>query len=308
MKKQFLIFSTLCVGLLTILWVCAQTENTKKTPGEQLLEFMKDPPKKYDVGGSVEYFLGKKRTNYFRILWDGDFSLFDGKGTNSEIIFSKGLCDLEKYKSIFSKYNEYFYSLDSGTFMTWTNSEKQSLENRFSKEYCEQFEIQKNELFPLASFLQNSKFLDKDRFDISDPNGGTRNGRGFLERDSDGRIIHFAFLKKSAKNKSDTSSDYSSGWEYSFEYTENVGLDFYPNIIKLGLIYNKQNQLITNLYSTHHFHHISLDPHFEKSQFTIEPPKDMPLKRLWVSGTNTVFFNLSTKELDGALFNAPKIE
>ncbi|MBQ7589902.1 MAG: hypothetical protein IJU47_04365 [Verrucomicrobia bacterium] len=301
MKKQILAFGVFCLGLLTSLWVCAQSETTtaektEKTPGEQLLEFMMNPPEKYDVGGYVEYLLGEKRTNYFRMLRDGDFSLFEGDGTNSEIISSEGLCDLKKYNSIFSKCNEYYYSLGAGTFTTWTNNEKQPLENELLKQYRSKIETQKNELFPLSFILKYSKFLDKNHLDISTPNAGS--GSAFLERDSDGRIIRFAFLEKSDKNKGDTSSEYSSGLEYLLEYTRNVGPDFYPSAMKMGLIHNEKNQLITNHYSIYHFHHLTLDPHFEKSYFTIEPSKDMPLKRYWIAGTNTVFFDTNTGTLD----------
>ena len=296
MKKQILTFGVFCLGLLTSLWVCAQSENTEKTPGDQLLEFMMNPPEKYDVGGYVEHLLGKKRTNYFRMLRDGDFSFFEGSGTNPEIISSEGLCDLEKYKSIFSKYNEYYYSLGAGTFTTWTNNEKQPLENDLLKQYRSKIEFQKNELFPLSSILKHSIPLNKDHFDISASNAGSASV--FLERDSDGRIIRLTFLEKSDKNKGDTSSEYSSGLEYILEYTRNVGPDFYPCTMKMGSILNKENQLITNYYSIRHFHHVTLDPRFEKSQFIIEPPKDMPLERYWIVGTNTVFFDTNTGTLD----------
>lgn len=310
MKRYFLTFCTLALGILTALWVCAQPENTaaensEKTPGDQFLEFMMNPPEKYDVGGYVEYLLGKKRTNYFRMLRDGDFSLFEGSGTNPEIISSEGLCDLKKYKSIFSKYNEYYYSLGAGTFTTWTNKSKQPLENELLKQYRSKIEFQKNELFPLSSILKYSKSLGKDHFDISAPNAGSASV--FLERDSDGRIIRLTFLEKSDKNKGDISSEYSSGLEYLLEYTRNVGPDFYPSTMKMGSILNKENQLITNYYSIRHFHHVTLDPRFEKSQFIIEPPKDMPLERYWIVGTNTVFFNKDTQMLD-RIYNGSEIE
>ena len=78
MKKQILIFGIFCLGLLTSLWICAQTENTisentEKNSGDQLIEFLQNLPSKYEAG--IESKLTGRESTFYDVQKD-DFNLF----------------------------------------------------------------------------------------------------------------------------------------------------------------------------------------------------------------------------------------
>ncbi|MBO4715633.1 MAG: hypothetical protein J5672_05995, partial [Verrucomicrobia bacterium] len=89
MKKQLLIFGALCLVMLGGLWVSAQTESpaAEKTPGEQLIEFMLNPPQKYDMGGSTANTFRSQPT-YFRMKVDKDM-LFYGFSIKDQSVVNR---------------------------------------------------------------------------------------------------------------------------------------------------------------------------------------------------------------------------
>ena len=127
MKKQLLIFYVLCLGMLGNLWTNAQTESpaVEKTPGEQLIEFMLNPPQKYDMGGStVNTF--KSQPSYFRMKVDKDM-LFYGFSTKDQSVANRSdLGKVDFYFSAWSRYQNEYWKVAGKSLTLWTNTGKTS--------------------------------------------------------------------------------------------------------------------------------------------------------------------------------------
>lgn len=95
-------------------------DSPAKTPGEQLIDFMMNPPDKFDFGGMhVVYQNGTESTNYFRMKKDGKI-LFDAIG-ESPIISGSPLRVLKHYGFIWSRYGDEYWDLRGNQLTTWTN-------------------------------------------------------------------------------------------------------------------------------------------------------------------------------------------
>ena len=112
MKKQILIFGIFCLGLLTSLWICAQTENTisentEKNSGDQLIEFLQNLPSKYELG--VESRLaGFNSSNPYYKIKRNDSNFFYGRGSNSSFITSSNINDWDSFCIVCNNGNEYW--------------------------------------------------------------------------------------------------------------------------------------------------------------------------------------------------------
>ena len=300
MKKYFLTFCTLALGMLTTLWVCAQSETTtsektEETPGEQLIEFVLNPPEKFDLAGmQVTYLRGTPETNYFRLKCDEDL-LFNAIG-DEFIINNDSIGDLKHYGMVFSRYRDEYWNLNGNQLITWTNLhlkeekgwnqildlEDYAIKNL--KEKISLFRISRNK----TPFLENKNLIsynDKDGNCVSKEN---------LIYDNHGYLIQDKITATTPiKLISDAGELYMVGVIREYHYEIKAIPSFFPTEIhgfSINKIINDGKEILeTNKYFSYFFDHLDLSPSFNKANFEIIPKKEDNIDYYWISGTNTVY-------------------
>ncbi|MBQ7589370.1 MAG: hypothetical protein IJU47_01620 [Verrucomicrobia bacterium] len=294
MKKQFLIFSTLCLGMLGSFELYAQTESpaAEKTPGEQLIEFMLNPPQKYDMGGStVNTF--RSQPTYFRMKVDKDM-LFYGFSTKDQSVANRSdLGKVDSYFSAWSRYQNEYWKTIGKNLTLWTNTGKASEMNNpiLQKEkdmvskalnYISLFSFSEEEAIvkgPEGNFIIQDKQKEK-KADV------------IFEMDEQGYLKTRTILYPSPQNVSEENPTYALGNRMECSYQKGKTPDFFPSEIKVYDLIGKFNstEIQTNFYSSYIFDHLDLDPQFSRKDFALgENEGDTDLKIYWVSGTNVLY-------------------
>lgn len=300
MKRYFLTFCTLALGMLTSLWVCAQSEitaseKTEKTPGEQLIEFVLNPPEKFDFAGmQVTYFSARAITNYFRLKRDNTL-LFNAIG-DEFIVNDNPICDLKHYGTLFSRYRDEYWDFKPNQLTTWTNHHLKE-ENKINQMIMLRDNAEKYISEMISLFHTSPKNIttleNKNTISHKDGDGNCLsketliyNDQGYLIQD---KIIYTTPIKLSPK----TGEKYTLGFirEYCYE-TNRVPL-FFPSQLHgfriTKTINNGEESIETNKYYSYFYDHLDLSPSFNKANFEVIPKKEDNLKYYWISGTNTVY-------------------
>ena len=187
LKKYFLTFCTFALGLST-LWVCAQSEttaseNTEKTPGEQLIEFLQNLPSKYEL--EVESRLGTNKT-YYKIKRD-DSNLFFGYSSDPLFFATNKTDKLSNFHITCNNGNEYWW-LNERDLTTWTNKgKKDELESVYVQEILRATNSAKS-FFSIIRGLQIASWTDPNHFSITNSQGEITENSSFT-RDDEGYIL-----------------------------------------------------------------------------------------------------------------------
>ncbi len=306
-------------GVFTLLVCCfactglAQDTNESavdspaKTPGEQLIDFMMNPPDKFDFGGMhVVYQNGTESTNYFRMKKDGEF-LFDAIG-ESPIISGSPLGALKHYGFIWSRYGDEYWDLRGNQLTTWTNHHLiEEEKNPFSS--LEQSStgnvINHISLFFIASnkrpFHENKSLIV-----FKDKEGQILN-RSDLVYDSQGYLIEQKTLLESPiKLYLKNVEKYCLGGILEYRYGTNRVPSFFPSEIHSftidKIIENKVEEIQTNKVHSYFFNHLDLSPTFNKVDFAVEPTAtENYFERYWISGTNKVYIDKNSGTIQKVL-------
>lgn len=299
MKKYFLTLCTLGLGMLATLWVCAQSETTtsektEKTPGEQLLEFILNPPEKFDFAGmQVMYLRGTPETNYFRLKCDEGL-LFNAIG-DEFIINNDSIDDLKHYGEVFSRYRDEYWDLKANQLTTWTNRHLKEEENNPIAEYYDFIRASTKSMISLYNItIENTPVLENDNL-ISYKNSQgdcikkavlTYNDQGYLVQSEN---IFTTPVKLAVK----TNESYMIGNVTKYYYGTNNVPPFFPSELHefaiIKTISNEEETFKTNKLNDYFNHHLNLSPSFNRSNFEIVPSKEDNLQYYWISGTNKVY-------------------
>lgn len=294
MKKQLLILSALCLGMLGSLWVNAQAESPAagKTPGEQLIEFMLNPPQKYDMGGSTANTFRSQPT-YFRMKVDKDMLFYGTSVKDKSIADRSDLGQTDSYFSAWSRYQNEYWKVANKNLTLWTNTGKASEMNNpiLQKEkdmvskalnYISLFSFSEEEAIvkgPEGNFIIQNKQKEK-KADV------------IFELDEQGYLKTRTILYPLPQDVSKENPTYALGNRMECSYQKGKTPDFFPSEIKVYDLIGKFNstEIQTNFYSSYIFDHLDLDPQFSRKDFALgENEGDTDLKIYWVSGTNVLY-------------------
>ncbi len=321
MKRYFLTLCTLALGMLITLWVCAQSETTtsektEKTPGDQLLEFMMNPPKKFDIGGIMIHAPGLfpagieyDKTNYFRSKLDTEERVSSGFSHNRDIIEREKTGDLSDYDILIGQCGDSYWSYGGNQLTTWTNRGLASESNNNLLNQVNSSKAQAKD-FVCLFFPQNYVRIDADTFDILN-NEGKPVLKCTIQRNEKGFITEYELMAINLNTPSEGVDQVLVGQKFEFSYQDKLSIPFFPSEVCRYFIYQNtraSKEITQKEISTYQYVHVNLNPEFQKSDFELQLSKDMPLKRFWIVGTNTVFFNKDTQMLDRVLYNESEIE
>lgn len=304
MKKYFLTFCTLALGMLTALWVCAQSENTasEKTPGEQLLEFQKNLPAKYDVGliRIQQTGNGQWDTYYHRVKKDGDLAYFKAVGLTTNTLYSTEIGPLANYLFIRSKYeNAYWKSGKSSEnqleLTTWTNKGIPSEENNQFLEGMNLSFKSDASMLKIIAGLKEAVPESHNHYYITNEMG-EKIASFSLIFDEQGRIIRQDFVNDVPRYPFGVTNVSLLGSVYHFGYETNLGVPFFPSKTISMDIYKifKEDGSIrvsTNYSGTNFYVYLNTNPNLDKSKFALIPYDTDNYKHFWVEGTNILFTN-----------------
>ena len=294
MKKQLLIFYVLCLGMLGNLWTNAQTESpaVEKTPGEQLIEFMLNPPQKYDMGGStVNTF--KSQPSYFRMKVDKDM-LFYGFSTKDQSVANRSdLGKVDFYFSAWSRYQNEYWKVAGKSLTLWTNTGKTSEMNNPILQREKNMISQALGYISLFSFSEEETIVkdSEGNFIIQDKQK-EKKADVIFEMDEQGYLKTRTILYPLPQDVSKENPTYALGNRMECSYQKGKTPDFFPSEIKNYDLIGKfdSTEIQTNFYSSYIFDHLDLDPQFSRKDFALgENERDTDLKIYWVSGTNVLY-------------------
>lgn len=297
MKKYFLTLCTLALGMLTTLWVCAQSENTaaekaEKTPGEQLIEFAQNPPENFDLGGTEinnHHNTSFDKNVAFRVKRDGK-NIFDSKG-NESILSQENIGNLTSYRYIWSKYENAYWQYGGKSLTTWTNWKGETNIFTFNEKAKEQ------SILRYISFLAKpsvTNFVKEGRKWIGSGQTDEYNIKEEYYFDENGFLVMCTFQNE-LKDLSKAPPVELAGSITEYSYSKEMPLSFLPSDVNLTLI-TRYNEKPEPRYETnqsayvYHFEHLELGKKFKKSDFELIPTeKDDNIKHYWVEGTNTLY-------------------
>lgn len=276
-----------------------------KTPAEQLIDFMMNPPNKYDIGvARVKNDSHQKFTTYFRIKRDGDFCLFSARSPHFSILNNETVGELELYDSILSKYADEYWKCGASSLTTWTNERRSSVEGTpFMKPLATEKVIMERIIKILPYFPIPPLKEEQSYFQIEGVPGTSNSVSGIVTLDQLHRIdrldVTYATPRNRFSSKNDKNMPLLFGSIYEYRYTTNLSVSFFPNEIYCSDIYilSEKKQLFTNEVCNFLFSFINLNPEYNREDFSIELKPDSKIKRYWVSGTNTMYAD----EFTGAL-------
>lgn len=294
MKKQLLIFGALCLGMVGSLWMNAQAESpaAEKTPGEQLIEFMLNPPQKYDMGGStVNTF--KSQPSYFRMKMDKDM-LFYGFSTKDQSVSNRSdLGSVDSYFSAWSRYQNEYWKTIGKNLTLWTNTGKASEMNNPILQREKDMISQALDYISLFSFSEEETIVkDSEGNFIIQNKQKEKKADVIFEMDEQGYLKTRTILYPPPQNVSEENPTYALGNRMECSYQKGKTPDFFPSEIKVYDLIGKYNstEIQTNFYSSDIFDHLDLDPQFSRKDFALgENEGDTDLKIYWVSGTNVLY-------------------
>ena len=294
MKKQLLIFGAFCLGMLGSLWVNAQAESPAagKTPGEQLIKFMLNPPQKYDMGGERKD-LWTHTPYYFRVKSDRDM-LFHGESIKDETIMNRSdLGSVDSYFSAWSRYQNEYWKTIGKNLTLWTNTGKASEMNNPILQREKDMISQALDYISLFSFSEEETIVkdSEGNFIIQDKQK-EKKADVIFEMDEQGYLKTRTILYPLPQNVSDENPAYALGNRMECSYQKGKTPDFFPSEIKVYDLIGKYNstEIQTNFYSSYIFDHLDLDPQFSRKDFALgENEGDTDLKIYWVSGTNVLY-------------------
>ncbi|MBR4250194.1 MAG: hypothetical protein IKQ24_08585 [Verrucomicrobia bacterium] len=311
MKKQILIFGIFCLGLLTSLWICAQTENTisentEKNSGDQLIEFLQNLPSKYEAG--IESKLTGRESTYYHVKKD-DFNLFYGFSTNVAILSSDNLKEIGTYHFTANDNNVY-WQLTEKDLTTWTNKGNKTEQDNIYARALMLAESGVTNLFYIIPMLGNATWTDSNHFSVTNQ---SQLISFTIERDEQDRIVQLTTLleKPQVLYTNDEGGIVSQlGGLCKYIYEKNIGIPFFPNTIiqhNLRQVNKDGNiSLNTNILTIRNIHYLNLNPSFNNKSFSFDQfdSNSLHQSRSFISGTNIFNINSSTKEV----FRRPEIE
>lgn len=288
-KKLFITLSLMvCVSVCMLFG----GEALKKDLGDQLIEFQKNLPEKYDVGIVEVQQTGdnQRAVYYYRVKKDGDLARFVGRSLNTKMLYSTEIGSLMDYSSIHSKYgNEYWKSGiapgQSLTLTTWTNKGSISEENNpLSRE------IKTDPKLNIINCIDIAVQDGVDHYCITNE-AGQKIASFSLVRDAQGRIIRQDFVNDVLRYPFGVTNVPLIGSVYHFGYETNLGVPFFPNWCASEDIYKQivegKETVFTNKKGTNFYVHLDLNPDFDKSKFELIPSGISDYKHYWIDGTNT---------------------
>lgn len=294
MKKQLLIFGTLCLGMLGSFELYAQTESpaAEKTPGEQLIEFMLNPPQKYDMGGERKD-LWTHTPYYFRVKSDRDM-LFHGEAIKDETIMNRSdLGSVDSYFSAWSRYQNEYWKTIGKNLTLWTNTGKASEMNNPILQREKDMISQALDYISLFSFSEEETIVkDSEGNFIIQNKQKEKKADVIFEMDEQGYLKTRTILYPLPQDVSKENPTYALGNRMECSYQKGKTPDFFPSEIKVYDLIGKFNntEIQTNFYSSYIFDHLDLDPQFSRKDFALgENEGDTDLKIYWVSGTNVLY-------------------
>ncbi|MBR4248719.1 MAG: hypothetical protein IKQ24_01040 [Verrucomicrobia bacterium] len=307
MKKYFLTLCTLGLGMLAALWVCAQSETTasektEKTPGEQLLEFMMNPPEKFDIGGIIIHASGFSpgieydKTNYFRSRLDTEERVSSGFSRNRDIIEREKTGDLSDYDSIAGQCEDSYWLYGGNQLTTWTNRGIASESNNDLLNQVNSFKTQAKNFICLF-FPQNYVRISADTFDILNDEGKPVL-KCTIQRNEKGFITEFELMSIKLNSPSEGVEQILVGQKFEFSYQNKLSIPFFPSEVCHYFIYQNtkgSKEITQKEISTYQYVHLNLNPEFQKSDFELQPVNE-GVKRFWVEGTNIVFVEDGVKD------------
>jgi len=294
-----------CVGLAQDTKESA-ADSPAKTPGELLIDFMMNPPDKYDIGvARVKNDPRRDSTTYFRIKRDGDFCLFSARSPHFSILNNETVGELELYDSILSKYADEYWKCGASSLTTWTNKHRSSVEGTpFMKPLTTEKVIMK-EIIKILPYFPKKPFKEEQSFfQIEGEPGSTNSIEGIITLDRLHRIVRLDVTYATPRNRFSSKNDENIplllGSIYEYRYTTNLSVSFFPNEIYFFDIYklSGDEQLFTNEVCNFLFSFINLNPEYNRENFSIEPKPDSKIKKYWVSGTNTMYVDEFTGVLE----------
>lgn len=300
-KKLFITVSLMvCLSACMLFGGEVLKKGAIKNLGDQLIEFQKNLPEKYDVGFIEVQQMGndQKAVHYYRVKKDGDIARFVGRSLNTKMLYSAEIGSLTNYSSIHSKCgNEYWKSGtvpgQSLTLTTWTNKGSISEENNpLSREM--------DLVFKTVHKLNIINCMDiavqdgNDHYCITNETG-QKIASFSLVRDAQGRIIRQDFVNDVPRNvplyPSSVTNVLLIGSVYHFGYETNLGIPFFPNWRASEDIYKQivegKETVFTNKKGTNFYVHLDLNPDFDKSKFELVPSGISDCEHYWIDGTNT---------------------
>ncbi len=294
MKKQFLIFGAFCLGMVGNFGLYAQAESpaAEKTPGEQLIEFMLNPPQKYDMGGSTANTF-RSQPSYFRMKMDKDM-LFYGFSTKDQSVANRSdLGSVDSYFSAWSRYQNEYWKTIGKNLTLWTNTGKASEMNNPI------LQGEKNMISKALAYISLFSFSEEDAI-VKDPEGNfiiqdkqkEKKADVIFEMDEQGYLKTRTILYSLPQDVLEENPTYSLGNRMECSYQKGKTPDFFPSEIKVYDLIGKYNstEIQTNFYSSYIFDHLDLDPQFSRKDFALgENEGDTDLKIYWVSGTNVLY-------------------
>ena len=294
MKKQLLIFSAFCLGMLGSFGLYAQTGSpaAEKTPGEQLIEFMLNPPQKYDMGGERKD-LWTHTPYYFRVKSDKDM-LFHGEAIKDETIMNRSdLGKVDSYFSAWSRYQNEYWKVAGKSLTLWTNTGKASEMNNPILQREKNMISQALDYISLFSFSEEETIVkDSEGNFIIQNKQKQKKADVIFEMDEQGYLKTRTILYPLSQNVSEENPTYALGNRMECSYQKGKTPDFFPSEIKVYDLISKYNstEIQTNFYSSYIFDHLDLDPQFSRKDFALgENEGDTDLKIFWVSGTNVLY-------------------
>ena len=313
-----LMWMTLCVCVFAALAQEASSEENfhtappkKESPADQLIEFVINPPEKYDLGGMrITYWDSKEgdAPEFFRIKKEGT-NIFNSSGIDDPGIMSRpDVGALLSYHSIWGSYDQLRWCFIGNSLTTWTN-QRPLLGTNDPFYLGEESSI--NASLALVSLYTRST-VAKMQYAQSNQ---------LVSVDSQNNVIG-AYLYSCNKKgelsglslpfEEEVTIQSSTGVEkrivgifLRYSYTTNVGLSFFPNEMELYEIveaeYPETIILETNKQVSYFFDHINITPVFDQSSFSVISTPQDNIRQYWVEGTNQVYIDKRTGVLKRVL-------
>lgn len=299
-KRLFTILSLLICISVCMLYGEESSKDTTKNLGDQLIEFQKHRPQKYDVGLIKVQSAGNDQWNtyYYRIKKDGNLARFVAHGLNTNILYSAEIGSLTDYLSIHSKYDNAYWKSGAApdqplTLTTWTNKGIPPEEN--NSLFREMNSVLKTD--PKLNIINCMDIAVQDGDDhycITNETG-QKIASFSLVRDAQGRIIRQDFVNDVPRYPFGVTNVPLIGSVYHFGYETNLGVPFFPNWCATENIYKEikegKETVFTNKKGTNFYVYLNLNPDFDKSKFELIPNGITNYMHYWVEGTNILYTN-----------------
>jgi hypothetical protein len=276
-------------------------KNSPKNLGDQLIEFQKHRPQKYDVGLIKVQSAGNDQWNtyYYRIKRDGNLARFVAHGLNTNILYSAEIGSLTNYLSIHSKYDNAYWKSGAApdqplTLTTWTNKGIPSEEN--NSLFREMNSVIKTDPLNIINCMDIAVQDGDDHYCITNETG-QKIASFSLVRDAQGRIIRQDFVNDVPRSRYPfgVTNVPLIGSVYHFGYETNLGIPFFPNWRASEDIYKQivegKETVFTNKKGTNFYVYLNLNPDFNKSKFELIPNGITNYRHYWVEGTNILYTN-----------------